>query len=225
MHTADVLVASSLMSPSLEGLSALLVYAIVWGFVFVESGILIGFFLPGDSLLFAAGLISAAPNSPVDIRLLAAGTFIAAIAGDQVGYLTGRKLGRPYLEHKTSPRLQRHLDRTEQFYARYGWWAVVIARFIPWVRTFTPIVAGIGRMNYRRFLGANVTGAVCWGIGITTLGYFAASIPAVKSAAYAIAGFFIVASFVSAIRLRMIERRAQSGDVANTPSATKQAET
>jgi membrane-associated protein len=206
----DALLASSLLSPSLEDLSAALVYAIVWGFTFIESGILIGFFLPGDSLLFAAGLISAAPGSPVSITVLAIGTFIAAVLGDQVGYFTGRKLGRPYLERKTSARMQRHLYRTEQFYARYGWWAVVIARFIPWVRTFTPFVAGIGQMNYRRFLSANITGAVCWGVGLTTLGYYAASIPAVKSAAYAIAGFFIIGSFIAAMRVRRIERLSRS---------------
>jgi membrane-associated protein len=206
----DALLASSLLSPSLEDLSAALVYAIVWGFTFIESGILVGFFLPGDSLLFAAGLIAAAPGSPVDITMLATGTFIAAVLGDQVGYLTGRKLGRPYLERKTSARMQQHLERTERFYARYGWWAIVIARFIPWVRTFTPILAGIGHMNYRRFLSANITGAVCWGIGITTLGYVAASIPAVKSAAYAIAAFFIIGSFIAALRMRRMERLSRN---------------
>jgi membrane-associated protein len=208
--TTDSLISLSLLSPSLENLSAFLVYAIVWGFVFVESGILVGFFLPGDSLLFAAGLIAAAPASPVNIWVLVIGTFIAAIAGDQVGYFTGRKLGRPWLDRRTTARMQRHLQRTEQFYERYGWWAIVIARFIPWVRTFTPIVAGIGRMDYRRFLAANLVGAVCWGIGITMVGYHAASIPAVKSAAYAIAAFFVIGSTVSIVWVRVLERRTRA---------------
>jgi membrane-associated protein len=91
------------------------------------------------------------------------------------------------------------IDRTDRFYRSYGWWAVVIARFIPWARVFVPWVAGIGRMNYVKFLTSNLVGALAWGVGLTLVGYFAASIPVVKSAAYVIAGVFIAASIVVSV--------------------------
>lgn len=181
-----------------EPLAPLLIYLVVWGIVFVETALLIGFFLPGDSVLFSAGIVTAARDD-VNVAVLAGGIFLFAFLGDQIGYVIGRKYGRPYLQRRNSARMQRMVARSETFYQRYGWWAVVIARYVPWVRTFVPVQAGIGQMNYYRFLAANFVGALFWGVGITLAGFYAASIPAVKTSAYAIAGFFIAASIISSI--------------------------
>lgn len=123
---------------------------------------------------------------------------VAAVTGDAVGYATGRRLGRPWVQRRVARgRLgAAHLARAERFYARWGAWAVVIARWIPWVRTFTPILAGVSRMPYRRFLAANVIGALTWGAGLVVLGHVAASVPAVRTAAYVVAGTAVAASLV-----------------------------
>jgi membrane-associated protein len=180
----------------LEGLSAGAVYLVLFTLVFVESGLLVGFFLPGDSVLFTAGLLAAEADSPLHLGVLVVGVFAAAVAGDATGYWTGRRFGRPWLLRRAG-RGARHVERAESFYDRYGWWAVVIARFIPWVRTFTPIVAGVGRMPYSRFGSANLVGAACWGSGLVALGYVGHSVPWVKWAAYVVAGTAILISIVA----------------------------
>ncbi len=189
------------LSPDLGALTAAAVYAVVLGFVFVESGLLVGFFLPGDTILFGAGLVSAEPGSGVSLPLLAGGAFVAAVAGDSVGYSFGARLGRGWLERRVaSERLDvRHLQRAESFYRRWGWWAVVVARWIPWVRTFTPVLAGTSRMPYRRFLSANVVGALFWAVGLTVLGHLAASQPALRHASYAVAAFFVAGSLIAGV--------------------------
>ena len=184
-------------------------YLVVWGLVFAGTGLFVGAFIPfitGDSLLFAAGLVTAA-TPQLSIWILGLGVGIAAFIGDQVGFILGRHLGRPYLERKSGPRMKRIIARVEKFYNSYGWWSVVIARFIPWARVFVPWVAGIGKMNYFKFLSSNLVGALAWGVGLTLVGYYAASIPGVKAAAYVIAGFFIIASIIFSIRTWIIERR------------------
>jgi len=175
-----------------------LLYMLVWGIVFLETGILLAFWLPGDSILFSAGLVAAARDD-MNIVILVAGIFLAAFVGDQVGYVTGRKLGRPYLEKSKKPRLERMVARSEVFYQKHGWWAVCAARFFPWFRTFIPPIAGISKMPYYKFLSANAVGALAWGVGITIAGYFSASIPIVKTFSYAIAAFFIGGSILSII--------------------------
>ncbi|MET0974675.1 MAG: DedA family protein [Leifsonia sp.] len=183
-------------------------YLVVWGLVFAGTALFVGVFVPfitGDSLLFASGII-AAGASGVDIRVLAVGTGIAAFAGDQVGFLLGRRYGRPYLDRRGGPRMQTVIAKTEGFYRTFGWWSVVIARFIPWGRVFVPVIAGVGRMGYGRFVTANVVGALAWGVGITVIGYYAASIPEVKALAYVVAGIFIAASVVAGIRAWRLER-------------------
>ena len=181
-----------------SSLAPVIFYIIVGAIVFIETGLLFGFFLPGDSVLFSAGLVAAA-HGDIDITLLITIIFMAAFIGDQVGFLLGRKVGRPYLDKRKSPRVQRMIVRSEAFYEKTGWWAVVAARFFPWIRTFVPPIAGISRMNYYRFLSANALGALLWGVGITLSGYYAATIPWVKTSSYAIAAFFITASIVSGI--------------------------
>ena len=173
-------------------------YLVVAAIVFIETGLLFGFFLPGDSILFSAGLVAAAHGN-INIVILVSAIFLAAFFGDQVGFVIGRVIGRPYLEKKESPRMQRLIVNAENFYEKTGWWAVVAARFFPWIRTFVPPIAGAAKMNYYKFLSANVLGALLWGVGITLAGFYAATLPWVKSSSYAIAAFFITASLISAL--------------------------
>jgi membrane-associated protein len=168
--------------------------------------LLIGFFLPGDSLLFSAGLVAAARDD-INIVFLVLAIFLAAFIGDQVGYVIGRKVGRPYLEKHKSKRMIKMLERSERFYERYGWWSVVIARYIPWVRTFVPPIAGAVKMNYYKFLSANALGALLWGAGITLAGFYSGSIPWVKDISYALAAFFITSSLLSALINYLREKR------------------
>jgi len=198
-----------------DAVGPVLFYLIVWGLVFAGTGLFIGVFIPfvtGDSLLFAAGIL-AATSASLNIWVLAIGVGIAAFLGDQVGFLLGRRYGRPYLDRRRGPWIQRGIARAERFYAALGWWAVVVARFIPWGRVFVPPVAGIARMHYLRFVTANVVGALAWGVLLTVTGYFAASIPAVKSAAYAIGGAFILAGIIAGIVTWWRSRRAVSAPV------------
>jgi membrane-associated protein len=181
-------------------------YVVIAGIIFVETGLLIGFFLPGDSLLFSAGLVAAARDD-INIVFLVLAIFLAAFIGDQVGYVIGRKVGRPYLEKHKSKRMMKMLERSERFYERYGWWSVVIARYIPWVRTFVPPIAGTVKMNYYKFLSANALGALLWGAGITLAGFYSGSISWVKDISYALAAFFIIASLISALMSYLREKR------------------
>ena len=183
-----------------------LFYVVVAGIVFIETAFLVGFFLPGDSLLFSAGLVAAA-RTDVNIVILIFAVFLAAFIGDQVGYVLGRKIGRPYFQRRNSKRMQQMLVKSERFYERYGWWSVVIARYIPWVRTFVPPIAGTVKMNYYKFLTANALGAFLWGVGITMAGFYSGSIPWVKDISYALAIFFISASLISALRNYLREKR------------------
>jgi membrane-associated protein len=190
----------------LSPVAPFLFYVVIAGIIFIETGLLVGFFLPGDSLLFSAGLVAAARDD-INIVFLVFSIFLAAFIGDQVGYVLGRKIGRPYLEKHKSKRMIRMLERSERFYARYGWWSVVIARYIPWVRTFVPPIAGTVKMNYYKFLSANALGALLWGVGITLAGYYSGSIPWVKDISYALAAFFILASLLVAFRNYLRDRR------------------
>ena len=190
----------------LSPVAPFLFYVVIAGIIFVETGLLIGFFLPGDSLLFSAGLVAAARDD-INIAFLIFSIFLAAFIGDQVGYVIGRKVGRPYLEKHKSKRMQKMLVRSEKFYERYGWWSVVIARYIPWVRTFVPPIAGTVKMNYYKFLSANALGALLWGVGITLAGYYSGSIPWVRDISYGLAIFFISASLIAALRNYLRDRR------------------
>lgn len=152
--------------------------------VFAESGLLVGFFLPGDSLLFVAGFLASEAGGRVlpPLPLVAGVTVIAAITGDQFGYWFGRRFG-PGLFDRPQSRLfnPQHVVRAHNFFERYGAKTIVLARFVPIVRTFAPIVAGVGTMKYRTFVFYNIFGGLLWGIGITTLGYYLGEIHAVKN--------------------------------------------
>lgn len=152
--------------------------------VFAESGLLIGFFLPGDSLLFIAGFLSSSAGGEVlpPLPVVAVVVFVAAVAGDQVGYLFGRRVG-PTLFDRERSRLfnPANVQRAQDFFDRYGARTIVMARFVPIVRTFAPIVAGVGKMHYRTFVTFNVVGGLLWGVGVTTLGFYLGEISWVES--------------------------------------------
>ena len=175
-------------------------YAGVVAIVFAESGLLIGFFLPGDSLLFTAGFL--ASQGFLHIGVLAALGIVAAVAGDTVGYAFGHPVGRRLYRRE-------HLRRAEAFFARHGGKAIVLARFIPVVRTFTPVVAGAGAMPYRQFVGYNVLGGFLWAVGVTLAGYFLGSaIPGVDRYLLPIIVAIVVASVLPALWHWWRERRA-----------------
>lgn len=152
--------------------------------VFAESGLLVGFFLPGDSLLFIAGFLASEAGGRVlpPLPLVAGVTVIAAITGDQFGYWFGRRIG-PGLFDRPKSRLfnPQHVVRAHNFFERYGAKTIVLARFVPIVRTFAPILAGVGTMKYRVFVTYNILGGLLWGVGVTTLGYYLGEIHAVKN--------------------------------------------
>jgi membrane-associated protein len=142
----------------------------LFAIVFAESGLLAGFFLPGDSLLFTAGLL--ASEGLLNFPLIAVGCFVAAVAGDQVGYVIGRKYGPAVFKRPDSRFFhQKNVDRAQAYFAAHGGRTVVLARFIPVIRTFTPVVAGVGHMDYRRFVTFNVIGGFLWAVGLTSLGF------------------------------------------------------
>ncbi|MEN9741521.1 MAG: hypothetical protein RIR66_477 [Actinomycetota bacterium] len=208
----NVLISAALTSQVTEWLDRfgpILFYLVVFGLVFAGTGLFIGAFIPfitGDSLIFAAGVL-AATTDRVSIQVLAIGIGIAAFMGDQVGFVLGRHYGRPYLDKREGPRIRAAIAKSEKFYENLGWWAVVVARFIPWARVLVPAIAGIARMNYYKFLGANLVGALAWGMALPIAGYYAVTIPAVKSATYGIATFFIVGSIVAGIRSWLSNRQ------------------
>ena len=142
----------------------------IFAIVFAESGLLFGFFLPGDSLLFTAGLLASRGFS--NVALLMVGCSIAAIAGDQVGYLIGRRAG-PALFNRPDSRFfhKKNVERAKAYFDEHGSKTIILARFVPVVRTFAPMVAGVAEMEYRRFVTFNVIGGVVWGAGVTLAGY------------------------------------------------------
>jgi membrane-associated protein len=141
--------------------------------IFAETGLLVGFFLPGDSLLFTAGIL--ANQGKMDLAAILLGCFAAAVIGDQVGFTIGTKVGPRMLRRPDSRFFKReYIDRTEDFFDRHGAKTIVLARFVPIVRTFAPVVAGIGKMTRKTFVGFNVIGAFIWVFGVTLAGYWLA---------------------------------------------------
>lgn len=154
----------------------LFAYISLFAIIFAESGLLIGFFLPGDSLLFTTGFFAA--QGILDIWVLLPLLFVAAVVGDSVGYTFGRRVGRKLFQREKSLLFhKKHLLRAEAFYEKHGKKTIILARFVPVVRTFAPIVAGIGHMEYKTFLAYNVIGGFLWAIGLTLLGFFLGQIP------------------------------------------------
>jgi membrane-associated protein len=155
------------------------VYALLFAIVFCETGLVVTPFLPGDSLLFVVGTLAAAGG--MDIRVVMGLLVAAALSGDNVNYWIGRWAGPKVFREEDSRWFNRqHLDRTHAFYERYGGQAIILARFVPIVRTYVPFVAGIGTMPYARFLAFSVAGALAWVLSLCLAGYWFGNIPAVK---------------------------------------------
>lgn len=164
--------------------------------VFAESGLLIGFFLPGDSLLFTAGLFAA--QGTLNLSVILVGCFLAAVAGDQVGYAFGKKVG-PALFRRPDSRFfkQEYVEKAQNFFERHGVKTIVLARFVPIVRTFAPILAGVGTMKYRTFVTYNVIGGFLWAVGVTLLGYMLGElIPDIDTYLLPIVAVIIALSFI-----------------------------
>ncbi|MCA4132145.1 DedA family protein [Arthrobacter sp. M4] len=158
------------------------VVLLVCGIIFAETGLLVGFFLPGDSLLFTAGLLVATDTIKINIWLLAGLIVVSAIVGNQCGYLIGRKAG-PAIFNKPDSRLFKHenVESAHAFFEKHGGKALILARFVPIIRTFVPVIVGVAEMDRRKFFIFNVIGAVLWGGGVTLLGYLLGdSVPWVK---------------------------------------------
>jgi membrane-associated protein len=181
--------------------------------IFAESGLLIGFFLPGDSLLFTAGLLASQGKFGLSLPVLLIGCFIAAVAGDQVGYMFGQKAG-PALFRRENSRIfkQQYVHRANEFFERHGKKTIVIARFVPIVRTFAPILAGVGNMRYRSFVMYNIIGALLWAVGVTTAGYVLGdTIPDIDKYLLPIIGVIILLSVLPpAIEILRHRRRAKA---------------
>ncbi|EDK72314.1 putative membrane protein [candidate division TM7 genomosp. GTL1] len=163
------------MIPGIDLVTFITVFGVlgVAAIIFAESGLLIGFFLPGDSLLFTAGLLAHEGVLDINIHLMVLILFLAAAAGDSVGYVFGRRVGHRIFNRPNSRLFKReYVEKAETFYNKHGGKAIVLARFIPIVRTFAPMVAGIAKMEYLAFLVYNVFGALLWAVGIAYIGFY-----------------------------------------------------
>jgi membrane-associated protein len=185
--------------------------------VFAESGLFFGFFLPGDSLLFTAGVLCAKADSPLwPLPIVLVGVATAAILGDQVGYLFGRRVG-PALFRRPDSRLfkQAHVDKARVYFEEHGPKTILLARFVPIVRTFAPIVAGVGRMEYKTFVTYNVIGGLAWGVGITTLGFLLGEAVDIDKYLLPVIAVIILISFIPvALEVRK-SRRETAAKAAN----------
>lgn len=186
------------------------IYLILFLIVFCETGLVVTPFLPGDSLLFVAGALSAVPGSALNIHIMVALLIGAAILGDTVNYAIGRRFGRALFRSETGWLLRRsHLEKTERFYQRHGGKTIILARFIPIVRTFAPFVAGMGDMTYRRFLLYNVTGAVVWVTLFSYAGFLVGDLPVVKDNLKLLIVIIIVVSILPGV-IEFVRQRRQA---------------
>ena len=189
--------------------------ALLTAIVFAESGLLFGFFLPGDSLLFFAGFLAseAGGNKLPALPIVVVCVVLAAIAGDQVGFFFGRAVG-PSLFDRPKSRLfnPRNVVKAHQFFERHGPKTIVLARFVPIVRTFAPIVAGVGQMRYRTFTIFNIVGALLWGAGVVTLGYFLGEIGWIKDNIEVAAVVIVAVSLIPVIAEIVKHHRAAKDD-------------
>jgi membrane-associated protein len=194
-------------------------YAVLFLVVFCETGLVVTPFLPGDSLLFAVGAVCARDDSPLSLPIMIVLLFIAAVAGDAVNYAIGKKLGPAAFKSESSRLLnKKHLLRTQAFYEKHGGKTIIIARFMPIIRTFAPFVAGIGQMKYRRFFAYNVVGAFLWVVSFSVLGYRFGQTPAVKkNFTYVIAGIIVLSvlpGVIAYLRERMKPKAAEAEQAA-----------
>ncbi|NUS44670.1 MAG: DedA family protein [Mycobacteriaceae bacterium] len=205
VHSADTvttLAAPHLLDPMYLLQDTWLKHAVLPGIlalVFIETGLLFPI-LPGDSLLFTGGLLAAGTHPPVNIWALLVLVPLAAILGDQCSYWIGRAIG-PALFHKEDGRFfkQRYVTETHEFFEKYGPKTIILARFVPIVRTFMPVLAGVSKMTYSRFLAFDVVGGILWGAGVTTLGYFLGNVDFIKKHVDAIFLLIVLLSVLPAL--------------------------
>jgi membrane-associated protein len=175
-------------------------YVALFAIIFAETGLVVTPFLPGDSLLFAIGALCTVEKMPLNVFLITPLLIVAAILGDAVNYWVGYKLGPAVFRSERSWLFnKKHLLKTQAFYERYGGKTIIIARFIPIIRTFAPFVAGIGKMTYRRFFAYNVIGAIVWVVSLITAGYQFADLPFVKKQFHLVIFGIIFLSILPAI--------------------------
>jgi len=185
-----------------------LAYAILFIIIFAETGLVFTPFLPGDSLLFAAGTFAAIDSFNITILLIL--LLIAAVSGDSVNYWLGRFLGQKVINNRLIPINQEHIDKTSRFYEKYGAKTIFLARFVPIIRTFAPFVAGLGKMDYRKFICYNISGGLVWVFGFTLLGYFFGNLPSVKEN-FSLVIIVIIIISVIPIFTELIKARRQKG--------------
>lgn len=189
------------------------IYALLFLIVFVETGFVVMPLLPGDSLLFAAGAIAA--TGSMDPALLCLLLFVAAVLGDTVNYHIGHYIGPKVFEHENRFIKRQYLLQTRAFFERHGGKTIIIARFMPIIRTFAPFVAGVGAMHYRRFLAFNVIGAGLWVVSFVMLGYYFGNLPVVKEnftlVIFAIIIISVMPGVIAWVRHKLDERKARAG--------------
>jgi membrane-associated protein len=186
-------------------------YAILFLIVYLETALIFAFFIPGDTLLFSAGLVVAA-SSNLNIALTCTLISLAAFLGDQTAYHLGRKYGLTYITSRNRPGLNAMLEKAKAFYLKYGKATIFLSRFYPWFRTLAPFLAGVSQMPRKKFILVNMLSAISWGTGITYLGYMANSIEALKEGSRWIAGFFIVATLALTLKNLIQSRRFKAID-------------
>lgn len=188
-------------------------YLGVFTIVFLESGLMVGFFFPGDSLLFTAGFL--ASQGFLDIKILIIGCFAAAVAGDSIGYYLGQKFGRKLFSKDDSIWFHKdHLNRAQSFYDKHGGKTIILARFIPVIRAFAPVVAGVGLMRYKKFVIFNLVGGVLWAIAIPLAGFYLGSlIPDVDKYLLPIVGLIVIASVLPAVHHALMDAEIRASIV------------
>lgn len=195
-------------------------YLVLFAIVFAESGLLVGFFLPGDSLLFTVGVVAGAGKLPVGtmIGMLA----FASILGDGIGFLLGNTLGYSLFQRKNSRIFRReYLDRTHAFYERHGGKTIIYAKFVPIIRTFAAFIAGVGKMRYARFLAFNIVGAIGWVTSMIMAGYLLGNIPLIRQNFEKVVLVIIAVSLLPAALHVLSDRKKRAAErlEANTPAA------
>jgi membrane-associated protein len=193
--------------------------------IFAETGLLIGFFLPGDSLLFTGGILASQGN--LNIAVIAIGCFLAAVIGDQVGYTIGHRAGPPLFRRPDSRIFkQRYVDRTKEFFDKHGPKTILLARFVPVVRTFAPVLAGVGEMDRRTFTTYNVVGGFVWAVGVTVAGYILGSAIGSDIDKYLlpiIAVIVVLSILPPLIEMRRERRRTRAASAVSAADAEAQA--
>lgn len=204
----DIIPSMNIFNTDIAELIKLVGYFGMFAIVFAESGVFFGFFLPGGSMIFTAGLL--ASQGLFNIYWLVFLLGLAAVLGDSTGYWFGAKVGPKILKKEDSIFFnKKYVERTEEFYKKYGRMTVIIGRFVPIVRTFAPILAGVGKMNYRKFLFYNVIGAFLWAVGLALLGfYLGVSVPGIEKYIFPIIILIVVLSVLPIIFNLIFKKRA-----------------